>query len=115
MLGVGLLVALILLLLLTLRPSNGQMTLAIGEPHAEECPVGSGAPACFRFDVTNTGQADGVATCFAMAATGTEAVFANGADSVGVRLGGGEVKGVYVKVTTLGSDEVLAPALRCDA
>lgn len=113
-LGVALLAAIVLFMLLILRPPGTEMRIAIGPAAAEPCPVESGGTACFRFEVVDTGDADGVATCTTTPAPGTEAVFANGAETVGVRLQAGETKGVYVKVTPApGSDQVGAPALNC--
>jgi hypothetical protein len=114
LLGTMILAAFVLVMLLVLGPSNGVMTVAMGQPQAEPCPTDSGGTACYRFEATNTGQAEGVATCSTTAAPGTDAVFANGADVVGVRLQAGEVKGVYVRVTPEpGSDTVSAPTLTC--
>ena len=113
-LGVMLVVAVILLMLLVLRPPSATMRVAIGPAAAEPCPVESGGTACYRFEVANTGQADGLAECGTTPAPGTEAVFANGASVVDVRLQAGEIKGVYVRVTpAAGSDQVGAPALDC--
>ena len=102
----------VLVLLLAFRPPSDQLTVAVGPGQAEQCPTG-GATACFRFDVTNTGSADGVVTCVTTAAIGTEAEFANGAQSIGVRLEAGEVKGVYARVIPAEGDEIVSPTLTC--
>ena len=116
-LGIAVFVMFVLVLLLAFRPPSTVVTVEVGAPQAEQCPVvsgGEGATACYRFDVTNTGQADGVATCLVTPAVGTEAQFANGASSVGVRLQAGEVKSVYTRVIPAdGGDEIRAPSLSC--
>ena len=115
-LGVALFIGFVLVLLLAFRPPSQEVKVEVGAPQAEPCPVegAEGATACFRFDVTNTGQADGVATCLVTPAIGTEAQFANGAPSVGVRLQAGEVKSVYTSVIPAeGGDEIRAPTLSC--
>jgi hypothetical protein len=112
-LGTGLFIAIVMVILLAIRPESGPITIAVGPPHPEECPVGSGAPACFRFDVTNTGTTDGVATCATAPVTGTDALFVNGATNVAVRLAPGETKRVYVKVSVVKGDEVVAPMMSC--
>lgn len=113
LLGVGILVGVVLLLLLAVRPPSA-MSVAVGGQQPTSCPPGSGAPACFRFDVTNTGERDGVASCFATPATGTEASFVNGSRVADVTLSAGQVQPIYVKVTPAeGEDTVLAPMVVC--
>jgi hypothetical protein len=112
-LGAGLFVAAILVVLLVTRPEAEPITLAVGPANAEECPPGAGAPACYRFDVTNTSPTEGIATCATAPVGDTEAFFVNGASSVNVRLASGETKQVYVKVTVVKGDEVVAPMMSC--
>ena len=113
LLGIGLLAGFVLIMLLLFRPPQA-LTIAVGGQQPTACPAGSGAPACFRFDVTNTGERDGIASCIATPATGTEASFINGSRAADVPLSAGEVQQVYVKVTPAeGEDTVFAPLLVC--
>ncbi|MEX0985253.1 MAG: hypothetical protein WD096_09415 [Actinomycetota bacterium] len=114
LLAIALLTAGVLLFLLTLRPAP-IMTVAVGGQQATGCPAGAGAPACFRFDVTNTGTRDGTAACFVTSAPSTTASFINGSTVAQVLLKAGEVKQVYLKVSPDGGgDTVFAPTLECD-
>jgi len=113
LLAIALGVFAVLLFLLTVKPAV-TMSVAVGNQTPTECPVGSGAPACFRFDVTNTGARDGVASCVTTPTGATSAQFANGSRTAEVLLSAGEVKQVYVKVVPIeGGDEVFAPLLVC--
>jgi uncharacterized protein (DUF58 family) len=113
LLAVALLTAVVLLMLLVLTPPR-EMTVAVGGQQPTECPAGSGAPACFQFDVTNTSERDGVAGCLVTPAAKTEASFLNGSRIQEVPLSAGEVQEVYVKVTPAeGGDTVFAPLLVC--
>jgi hypothetical protein len=114
LLGVGVLIALVLITLLVVRPP-GEMEVAVGGQQPTTCPPGSGAPACFRFDVTNTGERPGTAACIATPEPGTEASFLNGSRVAEVPLSAGEVQQVYVKVTPEdGTDTVFAPYVVCN-
>ena len=109
----ALLAAGVLVMLLVVTPPR-QMTVAVGGQRASECPPGSGAPACFEFDVTNTSQLDGSAVCHVTPAPETTASFLNGGTIQDVPLSSGEVQQVYVKVTPAeGGDTVFTPMLVC--
>jgi hypothetical protein len=113
LLGVALLTGAILLMILILRPAQ-QMTVAVGGQQATTCPAGSGAPACFRYTVTNTGDRDGIATCAVSPAAETVASFINGSRTAQMPLSAGEVQEIYVKVSPSGGgDTVLAPTVVC--
>ena len=113
LLAVAILAGLILVTILVVRPSM-EMTIAVGGQQPTECPAGTGAPACFLFDVTNTSERSGVAGCIVTPAADTDATFTNGSRVQDVPLSAGEVQEVYVKVTpTGGGDTVVEPMLVC--
>jgi hypothetical protein len=113
LLGIALLTTVILVMLLVLRPATA-MTIAVGTAQPTECPPGSGAPACFQFDITNTGGRNGIASCIVTPAARTNASFLNGSTVLEFPLTGGEVQQVYAKVTPSGGgDTALAPIVIC--
>jgi len=115
LLGLAILIGLALLLILIIRPPQ-PLTVAIGQLQATECPAGSGAPACFQFDVTNTGERNGTARCTVTPASETAATFINGSRSVEAPLAAGEAQRFYVKVTPTGQgDTVYEPVISCKA
>ncbi len=103
-----------LLYVLTVGSPDGGLEVSVGPPEAEDCPVGSGTPVCYRFDVTNVGDAQGTARCIATAPSGTLATFPNGTSTADVLLAQGETKQVYVRVQADGTVTVRPPALSCD-
>jgi hypothetical protein len=115
LLFLAIMIGAVLFLVLLLRPAQS-MAVAVGGQRATECPPGTGAPACFRFDVTNTGERDGVAICVVTPAPQTEATFVNGSRTADVVLSAGEVRQIYAKVTPAGGgDTVYAPTIACTA
>ncbi|MGE5226575.1 MAG: hypothetical protein ACM3OO_06840, partial [Planctomycetaceae bacterium] len=66
--------AMLVLLLATRRPST-EIRFEVGQPVGTQCPQGTGAPACFRFEVRNMGGGDAFAFCTVDPAPGTQASF----------------------------------------
>ena len=68
------------LVLLALHlPPDAPVRFGWGEPEGTDCPEGVGAPACFRFLVTNLGNRPADVRCEVSAPDGGEATFLNGA------------------------------------
>ena len=104
----------VLVVMLAVRPPTS-MKVVVGIPHATACPEGAGAPACFRIDLSNTGERDGVARCIVTPAPATVASFINGSRVNDVPLSAGQVQQLYVKVTPSGQgDTVYAPDIMCN-
>ena len=66
-----------ILVALQLRP-DAPIRFAWGEPEGVDCPQGVGAPACFRFIVTNLGNRPSGVLCDVWAGAGAHAQFLNG-------------------------------------
>lgn len=109
----GLAAGLTLFLLLATRPASHGVSYRVAAPVADDCPVGQRATVCYRFDVTNTGDRVGLATCAVTPGTGTKAVFPNGNSTTNVLLSAGETRGVFVNVTAQGTDVVTSPRVAC--
>ncbi|HEX6845137.1 MAG TPA: hypothetical protein VF235_08485, partial [Actinomycetota bacterium] len=99
--------------LLTAREPGGAAAFIVSEAVAAPCPPGTGAPACYTFDVTNTGNQRGSANCTAVSAEGTTALFANDQPTSQVALLPNETREVYLKVVPTGSDVIRSPSLTC--
>jgi hypothetical protein len=67
----------LVLLALHLQP-DAPVRFGWGEPEGTDCPEGVGAPACFRFIVTNLGNRPADARCDVSAPDGGEATLLNG-------------------------------------
>jgi hypothetical protein len=76
----GLAIGVALFVLQARGPAGGaDFVLSAGE--GVECPTGSGAPACFRFDLTNAGSGPDAVECVVVPGEGGTAVFtASGSD-----------------------------------
>ena len=70
-----------LLVLVTGGGSISSASFEVAVPEAVECPFGSGAPVCYRYNVTNTGDAPSFVRCELTPAGDTTAVFGNGSTS----------------------------------
>jgi hypothetical protein len=66
-----------ILLALQLRP-DAPIRFAWGDAEGVDCPQGVGAPACFRFVVTNLGNRPSGLHCEVSATDGARALFLNG-------------------------------------
>ena len=102
-----------LFLLLATRPTGGAASYRVRLPVPDDCPIGRHTTDCYRFDITNTGDGVGVATCTVTADPGTRALFPNGNPVTNVLLSAGETRGVFVSVTGQGSDTVTPPRVAC--
>jgi len=98
--------------LLVARGNTQVPAFAVTGPHAASCPVGS-APACFGFQVSNSGGTQGTAFCIVTAALNTTALFLNDQRSTGVLLSPNETRTIYVKVTPTKGDLASAPVMLC--
>lgn len=83
-----------------------------------ECPVGTGAPVCYRFDVTNAGAGAGPVECLALPAGGGTVVFtASGSDVY--RSDGpvaiGDMYSLYTEVRADGGMTAGRPEVACAA
>jgi hypothetical protein len=99
--------------LLAAREPVARASYAVGEAIAAPCPPGSGAPACYTFDVTNIGSELGSAECTTFSAEGTAALFTNDKPTSLVTLLPDETRQIYVKVVATGGDVIRAPSLIC--
>jgi hypothetical protein len=112
LIGAVVVAAALVMLLATRRPSTA-IRFEVGQPNGSECPQGTGAPACFRFDVRNMGGGDAFAFCTIEAAPGTQAAFDNDVSSLRVLVPSGQTRIVMAHVSAIGSNSVSAPAVRC--
>ena len=104
--------AMLVLLLATRRPS-AEIRFEVGQPVGTQCPQGTGAPACFRFEVRNMGGGDAVAVCTVDPAPGTQAAFEGDASVLKVLVPSGQTQAISVHVNPIGGDSVSAPAVAC--
>jgi hypothetical protein len=63
------------LLVLQTRGPQSAAVFEVATGEAVRCPAGSGAPVCYRFDVTNTGQGPAPLRCAVAPAQENSAVF----------------------------------------
>jgi hypothetical protein len=103
----------ILFFLLVSRPAEETLRFDVANAAAEDCPAGTGAPVCYRFDVTNAGEARGTALCTTGAPAGTEALFENDQPTVVIPLEAGQTQGLLVKVTPIDTTTVGQPTVSC--
>ncbi len=103
----------VLFFLLVSRPAGETLRFDVANAAPEDCPAGTGAPVCYRFNVTNAGEAQGTALCTTGAPAGTEALFANDQPSVVIPLEAGETRGLLVKVSPIDTATVGQPTMSC--
>lgn len=96
--------------------STGGARIAVSEPEAQECPTGEGAPACFRFEITNVGTEASQVACMVRSSDGLLATFLN--DDPNFRytnqLDPGTSFAVFTKVVPAGAVDVGAPVVECE-
>ena len=115
LLAVGLLAGASLFFLLATRSQTAKVPIDISTAQHTECPVGSHAPVCYTFIVTNIGHGPLYATCQLSAAPGTSATFDDGQLVKPVSLVEGQTRDLSVRVQADGSDTVSEPQMTCDA
>ncbi len=116
LLAVGLLAGASLFFLLATRSrTTTKAPIDISNAQPTPCPVGSHAPSCFTFVVTNIGHGPIYATCELNAAPGTHATFDDGQLVKPVSLLEGQTRDLSVRVQADGSDTVSEPRLSCSA
>jgi hypothetical protein len=108
-----------MLFLVLVRTPAGRAAAGVSEAKAITCPVGSHAPVCYQFVLTNVGAAPGQFGCRAHPADGASAVFDIGASTYVVPVDGPLPVGKDVTLTVLseslnGSDVVGVPQVGCD-
>jgi hypothetical protein len=115
-LAVGLLAGASLFFLLATRSETTTgIPINISTAQPTPCAVGSHAPSCFRFIVTNIGHGTIYATCELNAASGTNATFDDGQVVKPVSLLEGQTRELSVRVQADGSDTVSEPTMSCSA
>ena len=93
---------------------GAQPKVEISGVHAQACPTGERAPACFSVAIRNLGSDFASVTCAVTPAEGTTASFVTTEDAETVRvIGPGSSTNVEVKVDTAGSDTASAPNIDC--
>ncbi len=115
LLAVGLLAGASLFLLLATRSQTTRPPIDISGAQHTACPVGSHAPVCYTFIVTNVGHGPVYATCEINAAAGTSATFDDGQLTKPVSLLEGQNRDLSVRVQADGSDTVSEPHMTCSA
>jgi hypothetical protein len=115
LLAVGLLAGASLFLLLAARSQPTRSPIDLSGAQHTACPVGSHAPVCYSFTVTNVGHGPVNATCELIAAAGTSATFDDGTVVKPVILLEGQMRDLSVRVQADGSDTVSAPTMSCSA
>ena len=113
LLAVGLLAGASLFLLLATRSQTTGPPIDISTAQPTTCAVGSRAPSCFSFIVTNIWHGPVNATCHLSAAAGTNATFDDGTVVKPVSLLEGQSLDLAVRVQADGSDTVSAPRMSC--
>ena len=95
--------------------AHADFTVATGE--GVECPVGSGVPTCFRFDVTNTGAGAGQLECIVVPTGDGAAVFTASGQDRYLSSGPVPVEATYPLYTEVkpatGETKVEMPAVAC--
>ncbi len=107
------------LFLFLVRSPTGKAAADISEAKAITCPVGSHAPVCYQFVLTNVGAAAGQFGCRAHPAEGSSAIFDTGASTYVVPVDGPLPVGKDLTLTVLseslnGKDVVGVPQVGCD-
>jgi hypothetical protein len=103
-------------MLVVLVTGGGRISSAsfeVAAPEAVECPFGSGAPVCYRYNVTNTGDAPSFVRCELTPAGDSTAVFGNGSTSYEspIEMAATDVYRVYVQIEAGPSGEVTSPPM----
>ena len=115
LLAVGLLAGATLFLLLATRSHTTMAPIDVSSAQPTPCAVGSHAPSCFSFIVTNIVHGPVYATCELNSASGTNATFDDGQVVKPVSLLEGQSRDLTVRVQADGSDTVSAPKMSCSA
>jgi hypothetical protein len=93
---------------------NVQPQISISAIHAETCPTGERAPACFAIQIKNPGSSAVSIRCKVTPADGTTASFLTTDDMETVRvISAATTSDLQVKVDTAGSDVVNPPRVDC--
>ena len=116
LLAAGLAIGLALFAMQARAPlAHADFTVATGE--GVECPVGSGVPTCFRFDVTNTGPGAGPLECIVAPEGNASAVFTASGEDRYLSAGPVPVEATYPLYTEVkpatGETKVEMPAVAC--
>ena len=116
LLAVGL-VAGAALLFLSTNAAPRVAELGVGQAESVDCPFGSGAPVCYRYELVNSGTASTFVSCEVIPSGDTTAVFGNGETVYeGVdALEAGEDWLLYVRVEAGESDVITEPMVGCGA
>jgi hypothetical protein len=93
--------------------AGAQFELGPGAP--VDCPFGTGSPVCYRFNMSNTGGAEGYVRCLVMPTGDSSAIFANGetAYESPIAVKPGEVYRLYTRVDAGASKEIAEPIVSC--
>lgn len=115
MLAAGLAIGVALFVLQTRAPST-DARFEVATAQAVDCPLGSGKPVCYRFDVTNSGPGVAPLRCVVVPpASGTAVFTASGStiyDSPGL-VAVGDVYSLYTEVEAGGEATVERPSVGC--
>ena len=107
----------IALFALQARGPVGAAEFVVETGSAVDCPAGSGAPVCYRFDVTNAGAGAGELECLVMPIGGGKAVFTASGSEVYRSEGPvtvGDTYPLYTEVRASGGEtEVGRPDVAC--
>ncbi len=103
------------LLFLSTNAAPRVAEVGVGQAESIDCPSGSGAPVCYRYEVVNSGTATAFVRCAVIPGGDTTAVFGNGETSYeGVTgLEPGEDWLLYVEVEAGPTDVVTEPMVDC--
>jgi hypothetical protein len=111
LLVVALVVGAALFWLLVTRNAGNGARFVVSAAQAQDCAVGDHAPACYHFDVSNLGPAQGIARCDVLSGEGTVAVFLDNKHETTTEIAAGETRSFVVKVS---GDTITAPSLQCE-
>ncbi|MGZ8631385.1 MAG: hypothetical protein ACXWZF_10540 [Actinomycetota bacterium] len=115
LLAAGLAMGIALFVLQTRGPSSDARFM-VATPEAVDCPVGSGKPVCYRYDVTNAGSGVAPLRCVIVPpAAGTAVFTATGTtvyDSPGP-VAAGDMYSLYTEVEADERAEVERPTVGC--
>lgn len=115
LLAAGIAIAFALFVLQTRGPGS-DAEFVIADPEAVECPLGSGKPVCYRFDVTNAGSGVAPLRCVIAPPPSGTAVFTASGTSVYESDGPvaqGDTYSLYTEVEAGDDAEVAQPTLGC--
>jgi len=105
------------LFVLQARGPVAESEFTVATAQAVDCPVGSGVPVCYRFDVTNTGGGDGAVRCVVVPADAGSAVFTASGTTVYESDGAvaaGDTYSLYTEVEAEEGESVVEqPAVAC--